>query len=59
MNAPETELVNELQNASSDGGFANGGDVGKGALRHLVFEDDAVEFRDVQLVSGGARRDVK
>lgn len=46
--------MDELDNAGSDGGFSDGGDVGERAERGLVFEDDAVELGDVELVGGGA-----
>lgn len=51
------ELVDELENAGGDGGFADGGDGGVGTERGFVFEDDAIEFGDVELVGGGARGD--
>lgn len=53
------ELVDELENASGDGSLADGGDVGIRADDNFVFQDDAVEFGDVELVGGGARRDLE
>lgn len=55
----QAELVDELENASGDGSLADCGDGGVGAGGGLILEDDAVEFRDVELVGGGARRDGK
>ena len=53
------ELVDELDNAGGDGGFADGGDVGVRAEGSFVFQHDAVELGDVELVGGGAGRDVE
>lgn len=57
VDALEAELVDKLEDAGSDGGLADGGDIGVGTEGGLVFEDDAVEFRDVELVGGGTRGD--
>ena len=48
------QLVNELENSGSDGGFADSRYVGEGAERRLILEDNAIELRDVELVGGGA-----
>lgn len=57
MDVLEAELVDELEDAGGDGGLADGGDIGVGTEGGLVFEDDAVEFGDVELVGGGTRGD--
>lgn len=59
MDALHAELVNELEDAGDDGGLTDGGYVGVGSKKRLVFENDAVELRDVELVGSGTRRDVK
>lgn len=48
------ELVYELEDTGSDGGLADGGDVSVGAEGSFVFQDNAVELRDVELIGGGA-----
>lgn len=59
MDAFEAELVDELEDAGGDGGLAHSGDVSEGALGGLVLQHDAVQFRHVELVGGGARRHVE
>ena len=54
MDALGAELVDELEDAGGDGGFADGGDVSIGAEGSLIFKHDAVELRHVELVGGGA-----
>lgn len=53
----ETELVNELEDTSGDGCFADSRAGSIGTDGGFVFEDDTVEFGDVELVSGGTGRD--
>lgn len=59
MDALDAELVDELQDAGGDGGFPHSGDVRKRAKGGFVLEDDAVELGHVELVGGGAGRDVE
>lgn len=51
--------MDELKDASCDGGFANSGYVGKRAEGSFVFQDYAVELGHIELVSGGARGNVE
>lgn len=46
--------MDELDDTGGDGGFPHGGDVGEGAGRGFVLQDDPVELGDVELVGGGA-----
>lgn len=59
VDAAEAKLVDERENAGGDGGFADGAHGGEGAGGGLVFENDAVEFGDVEVVRGGAGGDVE
>lgn len=59
MDVLHAELVDELKNASSNGGFPDGGYIGVGAEGGLVLQDDAIELRNVQLVRRRARRNVE
>lgn len=51
--------MDKLDDTSRDGGFANGGYVGKGAEGSFIFEDYAIELGHVELVSCSARGNVE
>lgn len=53
------KLVDELKDSSGDCCFTDSGHVAEGADRGFVFENDAVKFRDVELISRRTRRDVE
>lgn len=59
MDILKAQLMDELKDASSDSGFANGGYIGKGTEGSFVFEDYAIELGHVELVSGGARGNIE
>lgn len=59
MDVLDAELMDELEDAGGDRGLTDGGDVGVGSESRLVFENNAVELRDVELVGAGAGRDIE
>lgn len=53
MNALEAELVNELQDPSGDDCLSACAGAGKGSLRLRIFQDNAIQFWDIDLVAFG------
>lgn len=48
--------MNELQDPHSDGGLPHSGYVGVRSHGGLVFEDNPIKLRNIELVGSGARR---
>lgn len=57
VDSPAQDGVDEGKDARRDGGLARGADAGEGPCGLAAEEDDAVEFREVDLVGGGAGGD--
>lgn len=55
MDVLQTQLMDELEYTSGDGGFPDAGDGGEWPSGRFVFQNDTIELGNVELVGGGAR----
>lgn len=51
--------MDELYNTSSNSRFTNSRDISKRTKRRFLLKNDTVKFRNIKLISGGARGNIE